>query len=221
MGKIVDAVWSTFVPFSRNDVGMKAVQGKAEYGTGLVVSADGHIVTPRHVTDGCAVIVIAGLGNAEAVADDQAKGLALLRVYGDRRLVPLPLTGEAASGRDLNLVGVADPKAQAGGSGASTARARLATASGNNGLRALDGAPGAGFSGAAALDGSNRLFGMLQVRPQLLAEAGAAKLPPPAALIPAESLREFLAMHGVPALSGSTTANEAKASVVRVICVRK
>jgi hypothetical protein len=223
MGKIVDAVWSTFVPFSRSDVGMKAVQakGKAEYGTGLVVSADGHIVTPRHVTDGCAVIVIAGLGNAEAVADDQAKGLALLRVYGNRRLVPLPLAGEAASGPEVTLVGVADPKAQSGGSGASTARAKLATASGKSGLPALDGVPGAGFSGAAALDGSNRLFGMVQVRPQLLAEAGAAKLPPPAALIPAESLREFLAAHGVPALAGGTSANEAKASVVRVICVRK
>lgn len=223
MAKIVDAVRSAFVPFSHSDAAVKAAQakGKAEYGTGLVVSADGHIVAPRHVIDGCAVIVVAGLGNAETVADDPARGLALLRVYGNHHLVPLPLAGEAASGPELTLVGVADPKAQSGGSGASTARAKLSAAGGGSGLRALDGAPGPGFSGATALDGNNRLFGMVQVRPQLLAEAGAAKLPPAAALIPAESLREFLALHGVQPVSGSTSADDAKASVVRVICVRK
>jgi hypothetical protein len=222
MAKIVDAVRSAFVPFSRSEaaaVKPAEPKGNVEYGTGVVVSAAGHILTPRHVVDGCAVIVVPGLGNSETVAEDPDKGLALLRVYGNRRLSPLPLPADAASGPELTLVGVADPKAQAGGSAASTARAKLGAMSGNSGLRTLDGTPAPGFSGAAALDGNNRLFGMLQLRPQVMAEVGAAKLPPAGTLIPVEFIRDFLAAQGVEPQLGS--ADDAKASVVRVICVRK
>ncbi len=222
MAKIVDAVWSAFVPFSRNEAGAvktAEAKGKVEYGTGLVVSAKGHILTPRHVIDGCAVIVVPGLGNSEIVAEDQDKGLALLRVYGNRHLSPLPIPADAASGPELTLVGVADPKAQSGGSAASIARAKLAAVSDESGLRAIDGTPAPGFSGAAAFDGDNRLHGMLQFRPQVMVEAGAARLPTAATVIPAESIRDFLTAQGVEPQSGNT--NDAKASVVRVICVRK
>jgi peptidoglycan hydrolase-like protein with peptidoglycan-binding domain len=224
MAKIADAVRSTFVPFSRTETApVKAAQakGKVEYGTGLVVSTAGHIVTPRHIIDGCEVLVVAGLGNAEIVAHDHVKGLALLRVYGSRHLVPLPLAGEAASGPELTLIGIADPKAQAGGSAASTARAKLGAASADSGLRAIDNMPAPGFAGAAAFDGGSRLAGIVQFRPQVFAEAGAGKLPPPAAVISAETIRDFLAAQGVQPVAGSPAINEAKASVVRVICVRK
>ena len=33
---------------------------KVEYGTGIVVSASGHIIADRQVTDGCNVIVVGG-----------------------------------------------------------------------------------------------------------------------------------------------------------------
>jgi hypothetical protein len=223
MAKIVDAVRSTFVPFSRTEApAVKAAQanGKVEYATGLVVTAAGHIVTPRHAIDGCETIVVAGLGNAEAVADDQTKGLALLRVYGSRELVPLSFAGEAAAGPELTLVGIADPKAQSGGSAASTARAKLGTASGDGRLRPIENVPAAGFSGAAALDGK-QVVGMVQLKPQIFAEAGAANLPPPAAVVPAEILREFLETQGVRPTLGTSGSDEAKASLVRVICVRQ
>jgi peptidoglycan hydrolase-like protein with peptidoglycan-binding domain len=221
MAKIVDAVWSAFVPFSRNEAGAVKIaeaKGNVEYGTGLVVSAQGHILTPRHVVDGCAVIVVPGLGNSETVAENRDKGLALLRVYGNRHLLPLPIPADAASGSELTLVGIADPKAQSGGRAATIARAKLAAVSDENGLRAIDGMPAPGFSGAAAFDRDNRLRGMLQFRQQVTAEAGAAKVPA-ATVIPAESIRDFLTAQGVEPQPGN--AGDAKASVVRVICVRK
>lgn len=223
MAKIADAVRSAFVPFSRTALAVNVAEarGKAEYGTGLVVSAAGHIVTPRHVIDGCEIIVVAGLGNAETVADDAAKGLALLRVYGNRHLVPLLLAAKAAAGSELTLVGVADPKAQAGGRAVSTARAKLGAVGGDNGLRAIVSMPAPGFAGAAAFDGNSQLAGMVQFRPQVFAEAGGGKLPPPAAVIPAETIRDFLQAQGVQPATGSAGASDPKASVVRVICVRK
>jgi hypothetical protein len=222
MAKIVDAVRSAFVPFSHNEAGAVKIaeaKGKVEYGTGLVVSAKGHILTPRHVIDGCAVTIVPGLGNSETVAESQDKGLALLRVYGNHQFSPLPIPAGAASGSELTLVGVADPKAQSGGRAASIARAKLAAASDENGLRSVDGMPAPGFSGAAAFDRNNRLHGMLQFRQQVMAEAGAAKSSAVPTVIPAESIRDFLTAQGVEPQSGNT--NDAKASVVRVICVRK
>lgn len=222
MAKIVDAVWSNFVAFSRTETaGLKTAEapGKVEYGTGLVVSAAGHILAPRHVVDGCATLVVAGLGNGEAVAQDHDKGLALLRVYGGRRLSPMPLAADAPSSPELTLVGIADPKAQAGANAASTMRAKLGAVIGDSGMYAIDTAPAAGFSGAAALDRNKRLFGVVQSRPQVLAEAGAAKLPPAARIVPADAIRAFLVAQGLAPSSGST--DDAAASVVRVICVRQ
>jgi len=49
--------------------------------------------------------------------------------------------------------------------------------------------------------------------------AGPANAPPPqAALVPADAIRDFLKANGV---SATGTSTDAKASVVRVICVRK
>ena len=222
MAKIADAVWRTFVPFSRSDtaaVKSAEAKGKVDYGTGLVVSSAGHILTPRHMTEGCTVIVVQGLGNAETVAQDQDKGLALLRVYGNRRLAPLHIPAGAASGSEVTLIGIADPNAQAGGNAASSVRAKFAAANEDNGLRPMDSTPAPGFSGAIAVDDSNHLVGMLQFKPQILAQAGPAKLPPAAMIIPAESIRDFVSSHGVQLVSGDS--GDTKASLVRVICVRK
>ena len=79
-----------------------------------MVSAQGHIVTDRKLTQGCQVIVAAGLGNAERVADDEDNGLALLRVYGARKMSPLALARDAPKAGDLTLVGIPDPKEQNG-----------------------------------------------------------------------------------------------------------
>ena len=217
MAKLMDAVRSSFVPFWRTAV-VKVAQakGKAEYATGLVVSAEGHIVTPRHVVDGCSVVVANGLGSADVVAEDAEKGLALLRVYG-KRLTPFPLPAASAAGTELTLVGMPDPKTQAATS-AVTSRAKLAGAS--DGLRAIDGTPPPSFSGAVALDANQRFAGMVRVRTQVMAEARVAKLSPPAAVIPSTWLREFLQAQSVEPASGSAGVNDAKAAVVRVICVR-
>ncbi len=225
MGPLLPAIWTAFVPFSPSETAVAAkepatAKGKVEYGTGIVASAAGHIVTPRHVIDGCDVIVVPGLGNVHVVADDQANSLALLRVYGNRDLVPLPLAGDAPSGMELTLVGITDPQAQRGGSAASTARARLGSAS-SGGQRAIDPVPAQGFSGAAALDVKNRFAGMVQIKPQLFAGAGPANLPPPATVISAETIRSFLDGHNVQPADGHCGIEQAKAAVVRVICVRK
>ncbi len=225
MAPLLPATWSAFVPFSPAETTIAAkdppVSGKVEYGTGIVVSTAGHIVTPRHVVDGCEVIVVPGLGNAHPVAEDQASNVALLRVYGNRDLVPLPLASEKALGRELTLIGVADPQAQAGGSAASSVRARLGAGSGGSGLRAVDPVPAPGFSGAAVIDADNRFAGMAQLKPQIFAGAGPSNLPPPAIVISAETIRNFLDAQDVHPVPGRFGAAEAKASVVRVICVRK
>ena len=152
--------------------------------------------------DGCAIITLPGLGHTETVAQDADKGLALLRVYGHRQLKPLPFPPEAGSGPELTLVGVADPKAQSGGNAPSTPRAKLRAAKDDASLRALEAAPAAGFAGAVAFDRSNRLIGMVQFRPQVMAEAGTAKLPPAASVIPVDSIRDFLAAEGLTPPSG-------------------
>src|SRR5262249_45925092 len=101
-----------------------APKRKVEYGSGIVVSTAGHILTDREVTDGCSVIVVSGFGDADRQAEDKASDLALLRVYGVPDLVPAGFA-EGAQGPDLTLVGIADPQAQGGGSAISTVTARL------------------------------------------------------------------------------------------------
>jgi len=75
----------------------------------------------------------------------------------------------------------------------------------------------AGFSGAAALDGDGRFLGMMQMRNAVLASTEPAA--PPVRLVSAEAIRSFLAAHQIAA--ADTQTGDAKASVVRLICVRK
>jgi peptidoglycan hydrolase-like protein with peptidoglycan-binding domain len=213
MGPVVVAMSSTFTPFPTD---RPPPRRRIEYATGIVVTPTGDILTDRDATDGCYVITVGGLGNAERVADDKDTGLALLRVYGAPALHPLVLAGASAA-PDVTLIGVADPQAQGGGDAASSVRARLGSGAGSA-TRPLEPAPAVGFSGAAALDAQNHLVGMVVLK--TLQVAGPAPAGAQAALVPAEAIRGFLARANVAAVS-SAAALDPKAAVVRVICTRK
>ena len=210
----VIAMSSAFTPFP---IGAGPPPRKTvEYGTGVVVSDDGAIVADRETTDGCLAIAIAGYGNADRVAEDKDHDLALLRIYGARGLKPLSLTdGAAKSG--VELTGIADPQNQGGGAVASTVKASIAQVGSGNDL-ALSPAPGQGFSGAAALDADGKFAGIALLKPLVVAGPPNATPAAQAALVPADTVHEFLKANGVNAAGGSS---DAKAAVVRVICVRK
>ena len=57
-------------------------------GTGFVVSPMGHILTNHHVVDGCARVLVGGLGEARIAASNAADDLALLKLDGVAGLVP-------------------------------------------------------------------------------------------------------------------------------------
>jgi peptidoglycan hydrolase-like protein with peptidoglycan-binding domain len=187
-----------------------------EYGTGIVVSDDGAIIADREVTDGCLAIAIPGYGNADRVAEDKDRDLALLRIYGARGLKPLAL-GNGAAKSGVELTGIADPQNQGGGTAASSVKASITQVGSGNEL-ALSPAPALGFSGAAGIDSDGKFAGIALLKPAVVAGPANATPTAQAVLVPADSVHEFLKAHGVNATGGSS---DAKASVVRVICVRK
>ncbi|HKS19296.1 MAG TPA: serine protease [Bradyrhizobium sp.] len=184
-----------------------------EYGTGIVVSEDGAIVTDRQVIDSCLAITIAGYGNADRIAEDKDRDLALLRIYGARGLKPLSLENGGAKNA-VDLTGIADPQNQGGGNAASSVKAQIGA--GND--LTVSPAPSLGFAGASATDADGKFAGMVQLRPVVVAGPPAGAPATQAVLVPAANLREFVKASGVNA-GGSST--DAKSAVVRVICVRK
>jgi peptidoglycan hydrolase-like protein with peptidoglycan-binding domain len=211
---VVIAMSSAFNPFPAN--AGPAPRKTVEYGTGVIVSDDGAIVTDRQITDGCLAIAIAGFGNADRVAEDKDHDLALLRIYGARGLTPLGLTDDTAR-TSVELTGISDPQNQGGGAAVSSIKASVAQIGGGGDL-ALSPAPAVGFSGAAALDGDGKFAGVALLKPVIVAGPAAAAQAAQAVLVPAELVREFLKANGVNAARGSS---DAKAAIVRVICVRK
>jgi len=211
---VVIAMSSAFNPFPSTALAAGPPPRKTvEYGTGIVVSEDGAVVADRQITDGCLTIALPGFGNADRIAEDKAHGLALLRIYGARGLKPLNIADGVAKSA-VELTGIADPQSQAGGAAASTVKASVAAVGTGSDL-ALSPPPGLGFSGSAALDADGRFAGIALLKPLVVAgPANAAQ----AALISADIVRDFLRANGVNAMGAST---DAKASVVRVICVRK
>jgi peptidoglycan hydrolase-like protein with peptidoglycan-binding domain len=191
-------------------------RNSVEYGTGVVVSEDGAIVTDREITDGCLAIAIAGLGNADRVAEDKDHDLALLRIYGARGLKPLAL-GSGAARSAVELTGIADPQNQGGAAAVSSVKASAALV-GGGGDAALSPAPALGFSGAAALDTGGKFAGIALLKPAVVAGPANATPTAQAVLVPVDAVREFLKANGVNDAGGSA---DAKAAVVRVICVRK
>jgi peptidoglycan hydrolase-like protein with peptidoglycan-binding domain len=217
MEPVVVAMSSAFNPFPNGAQAGPPPRKSVEYGTGIVVSDDGAIVTDRLVVDSCLSIVVAGqnlssIGNADRTAEDKDHDLALLRIYGARGFKPLALTTGAAK-QNVELTGIADPQNQAGGTAVSNVKAQV----GSGGDAALTPAPGLGFSGGAALDADGVFAGVALLKPVVVAGptiTAAAQ----ATLVSADVVRQFLKANGVAAASGSP---DARASVVRVICVRK
>jgi peptidoglycan hydrolase-like protein with peptidoglycan-binding domain len=216
---VVIAMSSAFNPFPAN--AGPPPRKTVEYGTGVIVSDDGAIVADRQITDGCLAIAIAGFGNADRVAEDKDHDLALLRIYGARGLKPLALNDDTAKNdtarTSVELTGISDPQNQGGGAAVSSVKASVAQIGGGGDL-ALSPAPAVGFSGAAALDGDGKFAGVALLKPVIVAGPAAATPAAQSVLVPADSVREFLKANGIKALGGSA---DAKASVVRVICVRK
>lgn len=210
---VMVAMSSAFSPFPERSAPFAALTKSVEYGNGLVVSAEGHIVTDRKLTEGCQVLVASGIGDAVRIADDKTNGLALLRVYGPRKLAPLSFAQDAPKTGDISLVGIPDPKEQ-GDRKLTEIKARLV---GGTAIELRQPAPMAGFSGAAALDTQGRFLGMMEMRNAVLASIEPAA--PPVRLVAAQTIRDFLAAHSVAA--GAAPASDAKASIVRMICVRK
>jgi peptidoglycan hydrolase-like protein with peptidoglycan-binding domain len=214
---VVIAMSSAFNPFpSGAQIAGPPPRKTVEYGTGIVVSDDGAIVSDRQITDGCLTIAIAGFGNADRAAEDKDHDLALLRIYGARGLKPLGL-GNGAAKAGVELTGIADPQNQGGGAAASSVKA-TATPIGSGNDLALTPPPAVGFSGAAALDADGKFAGIALLKPVVVAGPPNAAPAAQATLVSADTVREFLKANAVNAADGPS---EAKASVVRVICVRK
>jgi peptidoglycan hydrolase-like protein with peptidoglycan-binding domain len=213
----VIAMSSAFNPFPTGaQIAGPPPRKTVEYGSGLVVSDDGAIIADREITDGCLAIAIAGFGNADLVAEDKDRGLALLRIYGARGLKSLAFSDGAAKS-SVELTGISDPQNQGGGSAASSVMASV-TPIGGGGDLALSLPPPIGFSGAVALDSDGKFAGVALLKPVIVAGPPNAGPAAQAVLVPADTVREFLKANGVNAAGGSA---DAKASVVRVICVRK
>ncbi len=208
MAPIAAAMANTYQGFpDPNAAAPPGLRRSVEYGTAIVVSGEGHLITSAQIADGCQAIAIPGFGHAERIAADKTSEMALLRVYGAHDLLPAALAGDS-SGDDLILVGIADPLAQAGGSAVTRALAHRSA-------QGLEPAPKLGFSGAAAVDVQGRFAGMVDLQSTAVAGAGAVNQ---ATLIPAETLRAFLQAQNIAPVSSHTPIDQ---SVVRVICVRK
>jgi hypothetical protein len=209
MAPVAVAMADTFQGFpDPNASPPPGLRRSVDYSTAIVVSSRGHLLAAAQVTAQCQSITVPGLGHAERIAADDTSGLALLRLYGAQNLAPAPLAGEAAATDTLTLVGIADPLAQAGDGAVTRAPARLTAQN-------LDPMPKSGFSGAAAIDQQGRIAGMVNLQWPLVAGPAAAGQ---AVLVPADTIRAFLAAQGITPASGHTALDQ---SVVRVICVRK
>jgi len=208
MDPVAVAMSNAFAGFPSQVAGA-APRRKVEYGTGLVVSPFGDIVTDADLLAGCSTIVVPGLGNAERIAQQDDAALALVRVHGARDLAPIAFGGGSPNG-DVTLVGVADPQVQDGGHAVSMARARVANGS------AVDPVPAAGFDGAAAIGRDGKLAGMVGLRsPGTAGTAGGA------VVVPAAAIADFLAAQKIASPAGPGGIEAAKLGVVRVICVRQ
>lgn len=216
---VMVAMASAFSPFPQRSAPFAALARSVEYGNGLIVSAQGHIVTDARLTHGCRVIVAPGFGDAERIAEDKDIGLALLRVYAPRNFKPLPLARDitaasAFKSADITLAGIPDPKEQDGSGKLVEIKARL---SDGNSIELRQSEPMAGLSGAVALDGQGRLLGMAAMRNAVIAST--EPVLPPVRLIRAAAIRGFLDAQHVPEATGQS--GDATASVARIICVRK
>lgn len=210
---VMVAMASAFSPFPQRSAPFAALAKSVEYGNGLVVSAQGHIVTDAHLVHGCQVLVAAGLGDAERIAENGDSGLALLRVYGPRKFTPVSLKQAQAKVTEVTLAGIPDPKEHNGGGKLTEIKAHLTE---GNSIELRAPVPMAGFSGAAAVDATGHLLGIAELRNAVLASNAPAA--PPVHLVRTETIRAFLGAHHV---QPATKTVDARDAIVRIICVRK
>lgn len=212
---VVIAMSSAFNAFPSGPQAGPPPRKTVEYGTGIVVSDDGAILADRLVTDSCLAITIGGFGNADRLAEDKEHDLALLHIYGARGLKPLSLAGGAAK-TSVDVVGIADPQSQGGAAGVSSVRAALASVGGDD--AALSPPPAVGFAGGPAVDAEGKFAGVALLKPAMVAGLATAAPASQAVMVSPDAVRDFLKANSV-AANGTST--DAKAAVVRVICVRK
>lgn len=212
---VVIAMSSAFNAFPSGPQAGPPPRKTVEYGTGIVVSDDGAILADRLVTDSCLAITIGGFGNADRLAEDRKHDLALLHIYGARGLKPLRLAGGVAK-TSVDVVGIADPQSQGGAAGVSSVRATLASVGGGD--AALSPPPAVGFSGGPAMDGDGKFAGVALLKPAIIAGPATSVPASQAVMVSADTVRDFLKANSVTANGTST---DAKAAVVRVICVHK
>jgi peptidoglycan hydrolase-like protein with peptidoglycan-binding domain len=212
---VVIAMSSAFNAFPSGPQAGPATRKTVEYGTGIVVSDDGAIVTDRLVTDSCLAITVAGYGSADRLAEDKEHDLALLHIYGARGLKPLGLTSGGPK-TSVDVVGIADPQSQGGAAGVSNIKGTLAPVTPSD--TALSPPPPVGFSGGAAIDAEGKFAGVALLKPAMVAGPATSVPASQAVMVSADTVREFLKANAVTANGTST---DAKAAVVRVICVRK
>lgn len=208
---LVDIITSSYLPFG--DPSTASTSRRVNYGSGIVVSHGGHIVTERQLTENCQGIIVAGIGRADRIATDAAADLALIRVNGARGLKAVPLSADPPKSIELTLFGIPEPEAQAGARNVTAAPAKLR---GIDGARVLlDAKPARGFVGGAAVDGEGRLAGMIDMSHAAAAAADQISF------VPTATIRKFLEGAGVAPLTGRGNTEAARSAVVRVICVRK
>jgi hypothetical protein len=130
-------------------------------------------------------------------------------------LKPLDLAGPSTPSA-VDLIGIADPRSQGGAAAVTSVKAQVA-GTGSSDV-SLAPSPVSGFSGAAARDASGRFAGMALLKQPVV--AGPANTTPSAqaVLVSTDIVRAFLTGNGV---STDGKSSDAKAAVVRVICVRK
>jgi hypothetical protein len=212
---VVIAMSSAFNAFPSGPQAGPPPRKSVEYGTGIVVSDDGAILADRLVTDSCLAITIGGYGNADRLAEDKEHDLALLHIYGARGLKPLSLAGGAAK-TTIDVIGIADPQSQGGAAGVSSVKAALASI--GSGDAVLSPPPAVGFSGGPAIDSDGKFAGVTLLKPAMIAGPATAAPASQAVMVSADAVRDFLKANAVTA---NGTSPDAKAAVVRVICVRK
>jgi peptidoglycan hydrolase-like protein with peptidoglycan-binding domain len=214
MATVATATAGAFQGFPDAKAALPGMRRAVEYATAIVVSTSGDLLAPGRATEECRSLVVPGLGRAERIAADPDHDLALLRLYGARNLVPAVLSGESKSDT-LTLFGVGDPLAQAGDMAVTSVAARRSG-------QGVEPVPKLGFSGAAAVDAQGRFAGVVNLKAPTA--AGGGSVLPQATIIPAESVRGFLAAQGItPEAATAPAADHAaiEKSVMRVICVRR
>lgn len=216
MTPVTVAMSSAFNPFpALSAQAAPPPRKKVEYSTGIVVNTDGAILVDRQATEACDTIVVPSFGNAARIANDKDSELALIHIYGASDLKPLGMASGSAAKPNVSIFGIADPQSQ-GGRSAVTSQAATVTPAGPE--IALSPGPGLGFSGAATIDSDGKFAGIARLKPAVVAGPTGGPLPAQALLVSADTVRKFLKANNVTTPSNQT---DAKASLLRVICIRK